>query len=182
MLLAREPERAKHAGVSSTPLLSGLVAASFTPFCQDGSIDVGKIPGVIEHVLAQGAAGFYVCGSTGEGPLLTTAERQLVAETIVQTVKGRVPVVIQVGHNSLADARVLAAHAQQIGAAVLRQRGEQQRQRHGAQRLLTHHAKTRDVVLMMVMHVTARNRGRFMREPCLHVGLLAGRVVEPAIE
>ena len=73
-------------------------------------------------------------------------------------------------------------HAQQIGAAVLRQRGEQQRQRHGAQRLLTHHAKTRDVVLMMVMRVTARNHGRFMREPCLHVGLLAGRVVEPAIE
>ena len=119
MFLAREPQRAKHAGVSSTPLLSGLVAASFTPFRQDGSIDAGKIPSMIEHVLAQGAAGFYVCGSTGEGPLLTTAERQLVAETIVQTVKGRVPVVIQVGHNSLADARVLAAHAQQIGADAI---------------------------------------------------------------
>jgi N-acetylneuraminate lyase len=103
----------------SQPLLRGLVAAAFTPFRQDGSIDVDKMPRMIEHVLAQGAAGFYVCGSTGEGPLLSTAERQLVAETIVRTVNHRVPVVIQVGHNSLTDARALAAHAQQIGADAI---------------------------------------------------------------
>ncbi len=101
------------------PLLRGLVAAAFTPFHADGSLDAAKIPGVVDRVIAQGAAGFYVCGSTGEGPLLSTPERQLVAETIVKSVRGRVPVVIQVGHNSLADARALAAHAQQIGADAI---------------------------------------------------------------
>lgn len=99
--------------------LSGLVAATFTPFRADGAIDVGRIPQIIDHVIAQGASGLYVCGSTGEGPLLSTAERQVVAEATVQAAKGRVPVVIQVGHNSLADARALAAHAQKIGADAI---------------------------------------------------------------
>ena len=104
---------------ASKPLLSGLVAAAFTPFRADGALDAGRIPQVIDHVIAQGAAGLYVCGSTGEGPLLSTAEREAVAAAIVRAARGRVPVVIQVGHNSLADARQLAAHARQIGADAI---------------------------------------------------------------
>jgi len=99
--------------------LSGLVAATFTPFRADGALDLDRIPSVIDHVIKQGAAGLYVCGSTGEGPLLTTAEREAVAAATVKAARGRVPVVIQVGHNSLADARALAAHAQQIGADAI---------------------------------------------------------------
>jgi len=99
--------------------LSGLVAATFTPFRADGSLALDRIPSVIDHVIKQGAAGLYVCGSTGEGPLLTTAEREAVAAVTVKAARRRVPVVIQVGHNSLAEARALAAHAQQIGADAI---------------------------------------------------------------
>ena len=96
--------------------LRGLIAATFTPFRADGALDVKRIKPSIEAVLAQGANGLYVCGSTGEGPLLTTAERQQVAEASVKAARGRVPVVVQVGHNSIEEARELAAHAQRIGA------------------------------------------------------------------
>ena len=88
--------------------LRGLVAATFTPFRADGTINLPRIKPVIDAVIAQGATGLYVCGSTGEGPLLSTAERMLVAEATVKAAAGRVPVVIQVGHNSIVEARGLA--------------------------------------------------------------------------
>lgn len=99
--------------------LSGLVAATFTPFRSDGSLHLARIKPMIDAVIAQGAAGLYVCGSTGEGPLLTTEERRLVAAASVRAAAGRVPVVVQVGHNSVEEARGLAAHAQQIGADAI---------------------------------------------------------------
>jgi N-acetylneuraminate lyase len=99
--------------------LRGLVAATFTPFRADGSLHLRRIKPVIDAVIAQGATGLYVCGSTGEGPLLTTEERLLVAEASVKATAGRVPVVIQVGHNSITEARAIAAHAQRIGADAI---------------------------------------------------------------
>jgi N-acetylneuraminate lyase len=99
--------------------LRNLVAATFTPFRADGSVHFERIRPVIDHVIAQGASGLYVCGSTGEGPLLTTQERQAVALAHIQAAAQRVPVVIQVGHNSIEEARVLAAHAQRNGADAI---------------------------------------------------------------
>jgi N-acetylneuraminate lyase len=99
--------------------LRGLVAATFTPFRANGSLNLPRIKPVIDAVIAQGATGLYVCGSTGEGPLLSTEERLLVAETSVKAAAGRVPVVIQVGHNSITEARAIAAHAQRIGADAI---------------------------------------------------------------
>ena len=99
--------------------LRGLVAATFTPFRADGSLDLARIKPVIDAVIAQGASGLYVCGSTGEGPLLSTAERLQVAAASVKAAAGRVPVVIQVGHNSIEEARGIAAHAQRIGADAI---------------------------------------------------------------
>lgn len=99
--------------------LRGLVAATFTPFRADGGLHLVRVQPVIDAVIAQGAAGLYVCGSTGEGPLLTTEERLLVAEASVKAAAGRVPVVVQVGHNSIVEARRIAAHAQRIGADAI---------------------------------------------------------------
>jgi N-acetylneuraminate lyase len=42
-----------------------------------------------------------------------------VAEAYVQAAEGRLPTVVQVGHNSLAEAKQLAAHAQHIGADAI---------------------------------------------------------------
>ncbi len=74
---------------------------------------------MVDWLLKRNIAGFYVCGSTGEGMSLTTEERLRVAEAYVQSVAGRVPVFVQVGHNSLWDAARLARHAQQIGATAV---------------------------------------------------------------
>ena len=96
--------------------LRGLLAATYTPFAPDCSLALEDVPPLVERLLADGVGGLYVCGSTGEGVSLSTAERKQVAEAFVAAAAGRVPVVVQVGHNSLAEACDLAAHAQAVGA------------------------------------------------------------------
>ena len=99
-----------------TARLRGLVAATYTPFASDGSLDLAAVPPLVERLLADGVAGLYVCGSTGEGVSLSTPERKQVTEAFIAAAANRVPVVVQVGHNSLAEARDLAAHAEAAGA------------------------------------------------------------------
>jgi N-acetylneuraminate lyase len=96
--------------------LRGLVAATYTPFKPDGSLDLAAVPALVERLLADGVDGLYVCGSTGEGVSLSTPERKQVTEASIAAAADRVPVVVQVGHNSLAEARDLAAHAEAAGA------------------------------------------------------------------
>ena len=58
----------------------GLIAATFTPFAADGSVNVGVVPSYAEHLRAQGVAGVFVNGTTGEGLSLSLAERETLAE------------------------------------------------------------------------------------------------------
>jgi N-acetylneuraminate lyase len=96
--------------------LTGLVAATFTPMRPDGSLNLAMAKPIVDRLIQDGLCGLYVCGSTGEGPLLTTEERKRTAAAYVEAAAGRLPVVVQVGHSSVVEARALAAHAQQIGA------------------------------------------------------------------
>lgn len=103
----------------STFRLTGLVPAVFTPLREDGSLDLDRIPGIVDHLEQDGVSALYVLGSTGEGVSLSSQERRDVAEAYVQVAGGRLPTVVQVGHNSLAEARQLAEHAQRIGASAI---------------------------------------------------------------
>lgn len=82
----------------------------------DRSVDLDRVPALVDRLVHDGLDGLYVLGSTGEGPSLTTSERRAVAEAFVAAGRGRLPVVVQVGHQSVAEARGLAAHAEAIGA------------------------------------------------------------------
>jgi N-acetylneuraminate lyase len=99
--------------------LSGFLAATFTPTHPDGALHVEMIPPLVEHLIHNQIAGLYVMGSTGEGPLFTFAERCMAAEAFVRAAAGRIPVIVQVGHESAWQARELAAHAQSMGASAI---------------------------------------------------------------
>ncbi|MCB0044744.1 MAG: dihydrodipicolinate synthase family protein [Caldilineaceae bacterium] len=99
--------------------ITGLVAAVFTPMHEDGSINFARIHPMVEQLLAEGVCGLYVCGSTGEGVSLTTPERMDVTAAFVKASAERAPVIVQVGHNSLEEARNLAAHAEEVGADAI---------------------------------------------------------------
>ena len=100
--------------------LTGLVSATYTPFDpKSGEVNLDLIAPMTEHMLSRGSAGFYVCGSTGEGESLSVEERKSVAAAFVKATKGRVPVIVQAGHNSITSAKELAAHAAEIGADAI---------------------------------------------------------------
>jgi N-acetylneuraminate lyase len=99
--------------------IEGIVPAVFTPMEPDGSLNLEMVAPIVEQLIADNATALYVCGSTGEGPSLTSEERMSVASKYVEMAAGRIPVIVQVGHNSLYKARELAAHAQEIGADAI---------------------------------------------------------------
>ncbi len=98
---------------------TGLFAAVFTPMCGDGSLNLTQIQSMVDYLLQTKISGLYVCGSTGEGPSLSSDERRAVAAEYVKAAANKLPVIVQVGHNSLTEARALASHAQAIGADAI---------------------------------------------------------------
>ncbi len=99
--------------------LRGLIAATFTPFLPGGGLNLSIIPAYGEMLLQDGVGGVFICGSTGEMHSLSVVERMQLAEAWVTVVRGRVPVVVHVGHHCLHDACALASHARQIGANAI---------------------------------------------------------------
>jgi N-acetylneuraminate lyase len=96
--------------------LTGLIAAPFTPFKADRSLNLPMIPNLVEMLVAQGVTGAFICGTTGEGSSLSTPERKDVAAAWVQAAAGRLKVIVHVGHNSVLESSQLAAHAASVGA------------------------------------------------------------------
>ncbi|MBE3096690.1 MAG: dihydrodipicolinate synthase family protein [Planctomycetes bacterium] len=96
----------------------GLIAAPFTPMHPDGSVNLDAVGPYADLLHRNGLAGAFICGTTGEGLSLTTRERLDLAERWVSATAGREPLklIVHVGHTSLAECRILAAHAQAAGA------------------------------------------------------------------
>lgn len=94
----------------------GLFTAIVTPFDKEGEVDVDSLSELVRFQLSRGTEGLYPCGSTGLGPMLRAEERKRVAETVVSSAAGKVPVVVQVGCADTASTVELARHAERIGA------------------------------------------------------------------
>ena len=99
--------------------LKGLIAATPSPMHEDGRLNLDRVGSIVEHLAASGVSGLYVAGTTGEGASLSCPERRELAEAFVRASAGSLPVIVQVGHNSLTESRRLAEHAQQVGADAI---------------------------------------------------------------
>ena len=96
--------------------LRGVVVPILTPFDADGELDPVGLDRLVNFLIARGVHGLYPAGTTGEGFLLRSDERRLLAETVVTAVAGRVPVVIHTGAITTAGALELTRHARDCGA------------------------------------------------------------------
>lgn len=95
--------------------LRRIFSAVVTPTQADESIDHDVLAALVQSQLSRGVEGFYCCGSSGEGPLLSVAERRQVVRTVTETVAGRVPVVAHVGAPRTADVVDMARDAERGG-------------------------------------------------------------------
>jgi N-acetylneuraminate lyase len=97
--------------------LTGLIAATPTPFHADGSLNLDAVEPLAELLAKAGVAGVFIAGSTGESHSLTVDERIALAERWSKVApKYKLKHLVHVGHNCQLDACRLAAHAAEIGA------------------------------------------------------------------
>lgn len=99
--------------------ITGLIAATFAAYREDGTINLDIIPTIVDKMIADGLSGVFICGTNGEGPNLTIEERMATAEAYVKAAAKRILVLVHVGHSSIHECRKLAAHAEQIGADAI---------------------------------------------------------------
>jgi dihydrodipicolinate synthase/N-acetylneuraminate lyase len=98
----------------------GTVPAMATPLENDGyRVNLAVLPQLVEFLIGKGVRGLFVGGTTGEGVLLSTAERCRLHEETVAAVGGRVPALLHVGANTTAETVQLARHAVGLGAEAL---------------------------------------------------------------
>ena len=98
-------------------VIHGTLAASVTPLRDGGSqLDVEAIPAIVDFLAASGVDGVLALGTTGEGILLNTAEREQVATAFIDAASDRIDVAVHVGALTTAEAVRLAHHAATYGA------------------------------------------------------------------
>ena len=94
-------------------------SALITPTREDESLNLDALERIVDQQIADGAEGFYCCGSSGEGLLLTLEERKQVVEHTIRAAAGRVPVIAHVGTIRTRDVIELADHAMNAGAMAV---------------------------------------------------------------
>jgi dihydrodipicolinate synthase/N-acetylneuraminate lyase len=98
-------------------MLTGAIAAAATPLTHGGrDVDEGAVGPLTRFLADGGIDGALVCGTTGEGILLSPPERVRVAERFVEARPDGFQIAIHAGAQSTADTVALATHAKQIGA------------------------------------------------------------------
>jgi len=103
----------------SVEQIKGVMPALMTPYDNSGAVNFEMIRRIVTLQLDEGAGGFFICGSSGEGLLLTPDERKRIARTVIETVAGQVPVIVHVGAVSTQESALLAADARKAGAAAV---------------------------------------------------------------
>ncbi|HUW12966.1 MAG TPA: dihydrodipicolinate synthase family protein, partial [Anaerolineae bacterium] len=96
---------------------AGIWPALVTPFTPDDSVNTAMLRRLVDRFASRNMDGLYICGSTGEGLFMSTHERELVTETVLNQAQGRLPVIVHVGAAATVDAVRLAGHADACGAA-----------------------------------------------------------------
>ena len=81
----------------------GTGVAVITPFKNDLSIDFSAMGKILEHLIEGGVNYIVLLGTTGEAPTLSKDEKSALTSFTVETVSGRVPVVLGIGGNNTSE-------------------------------------------------------------------------------
>jgi dihydrodipicolinate synthase/N-acetylneuraminate lyase len=103
--------------VSAPERLHGAIAAAVTPLADGGErLDLRAVGPLVSFLVGGGLDGVLVCGTTGEGVLLSVPERRAVAEAFLEARPAGFQVAVHAGAQTTADTVALAAHAREAGA------------------------------------------------------------------
>jgi 4-hydroxy-tetrahydrodipicolinate synthase len=98
--------------------LNGVIPAIITPFGDDERLDESALRDVTSYVVENGVHAIMTTGGTGEFPLLLREERKRVAQIVVETSAGRVPIIAGTAACSTLEAILLTVDAAEVGATA----------------------------------------------------------------
>jgi 4-hydroxy-tetrahydrodipicolinate synthase len=97
---------------------TGTITALATPF-QNGRIAFDDLEKLVRYQIKGGIDGLVPVGTTGESPTLSYEEHMDVIRFVVETARGRVPVIAGTGSNSTHEAVDLTTLAHEAGADAM---------------------------------------------------------------
>jgi 4-hydroxy-tetrahydrodipicolinate synthase len=97
-------------------MFTGCGTALVTPFKRDLSLDQETLRYLVRRQLAAGIDFLVPCGTTGESPTLSHAEKRRVVEITMEESSGQVPVVAGAGGNHTAETIAFARELESLGA------------------------------------------------------------------
>lgn len=83
-------------------IFRGLGIALITPFKKDGSVDYKALKSLVDYQIGNGADFIVILATTGETPCLEKEEKDEITKTVIDVVKGRVPILKYCGGNNTA--------------------------------------------------------------------------------
>ena len=95
--------------------MTGAYAAMFTPYDAKGRVDEETVARIMDYGYANGLAGFYLTGTTGEWWLLSVEERMQVYRAAAKANRGRGTLIAHVGANRTDESVALARCAADAG-------------------------------------------------------------------
>ncbi len=97
---------------------TGVLPAVTTKFTEDDRLDHAEMERCFALQMEAGCDGIIVCGSLGEGPMLSVDEKLAVLKTAQGIARGK-PVLLTINEPATRDGMALAKKAQQAGASGL---------------------------------------------------------------
>ena len=78
----------------------GTGVALITPFKTDLSVDYNALKNIVNYNIDNGTNYLVVSGTTGESVTVTKEEKKKITNTVIETNKGRLPIVLGIGGNN----------------------------------------------------------------------------------
>lgn len=100
-------------------MIQGILIPVITPFDEKELVDEAMLRKLVDFYLKVRIQGLFVLGSSGQGPVMSLAERKRAAEIAIDETRKRLPVVIHVGTADTESTVELARHAAEKGADAI---------------------------------------------------------------
>jgi 4-hydroxy-tetrahydrodipicolinate synthase/2-keto-3-deoxy-L-arabinonate dehydratase len=101
------------------PRHRGIFPVVPTPFTESGELDLESQKRCVDFMIDAGSDGLCILANFSEQFLLADEEREVLTRTVLEHVRGRVPVIVTTTHFSTAVCIERSRRAQQMGAAMV---------------------------------------------------------------
>ena len=105
--------------VKKNTSFAGTGVALITPFRKQETIDFSRLATLIDHIIDSGVTYIVALGTTSEAATMSESERAALQSFIVESVNGRVPIMLGLGGNNTRAVVDTVSHANLEGISGL---------------------------------------------------------------